>query len=268
MLMHMKNPGIRSVVMGLLATLIFGSIIIATVGRWGTMYFYGATVAALLLAIVALDVWRTAYGWTRALGAFATVVILECASIGVSLYFGWPFGRFQYTGLLGWEILGLVPWTVPVVWTFLLGASLALTRPPSLSADRKDRYSQIFSWCFDAALLSTLLDAAIEPVATRAGLKIFSVQIGFQGVPYQHFLGWFIISFLSCAAILAWTRGVMLRRDLAWSFTVGTSLLLAFWFALGVKFSLPLASALGIVMFCAVLFKQHRLERRETVIQI
>ncbi|OGL78699.1 hypothetical protein A3E39_04850 [Candidatus Uhrbacteria bacterium RIFCSPHIGHO2_12_FULL_60_25] len=267
MLIGMKRPTIRTAATGLLAVLILGSILILTVGRWGNMYFYGATLAALLFAIVTLDVWRTAYGWSRALGAFVTVVILECVSIGASLYFGWPFGRFQYTGLLGWEILGLVPWTVPVVWTFILAASLALTRPMSLPTNQKDRYSQTFSWCFDAALFSTLLDAAIEPVAARVGLKIFAVQAGFQGVPYQHMLGWFIVSFLCCAAILAWTRGVMLQGGLARPFTIGTLLLLAFWFALALKFNLPLAIAFGFVMFFAVLYKQRLIGRREVIIQ-
>ncbi|HWR00124.1 MAG TPA: carotenoid biosynthesis protein [Candidatus Methylomirabilis sp.] len=264
----MNRITVRSAATGLLAVLLIASALMILFGRWGNMYFYGATLTALLLGIVQLDAWRAAYGWLRSLGAYVTIFALATIAIGASMYLGWPLGRFQFTGLLGWELLGLVPWTVPVVWSFILAVSLALTRPMSLPAGARERYAEIFSWSFDAALFATLLDAVIEPVATRAGLKIYAQQVGFQGVPFQHFLGWFVTSFLLAAVVLAWTGALPLKAEVARHLSVSAALLILFWIALSITSAIPLATALGVVLILMIAWKQRRIERDVTRVQV
>lgn len=258
----MPRLTVRRVAGWLLTSLLLGSAIASITGLVGNLYFYGATIAALLMFAVVTDVWRAAFGWLRTLGAIASMLIITATAIGASLYLDWPLGRFRFTGLLGWEILGLVPWTVPVVWLTILAAALALTQKDIQVAQGRDRYAALFAWCFDAALLATLLDLAIEPLATRAGLKIFAPsQLGFAGVPYQHFLGWFAVSFLCCAAILAWTNGRRLNLDIARLLASTVIWLLVFWIALGLKLDLPLPTVLAFVLLLIVVWKRRRLAR-------
>jgi uncharacterized membrane protein len=142
-----------------------------------------------LLIIAAMLV----YGWLRALLAVLLVIVLSylVEALGVSTSF--PFGAYHYTNLLFPSLPGAVPLVVAFAWVLIVFGSYNLVKR-RMSAGRGMGVGSALL----GALLATLLDLAIEPVAAHVVQYWEWLAPGpanYYGVPLANFVAWFVVAF-------------------------------------------------------------------------
>lgn len=87
--------------------------------------------------------------------------------------------------------LGGVPLAIICGWAILL-----------YSLHDQFRHSKsIYKNALSVAVLMVLLDLVLEPVAVRVGLWQWGHAVGYYGLPYNNFFGWFLYAFLVVFAL-------------------------------------------------------------------
>ena len=153
-----------------------------------------AASALLILEGVMLTVaWMDEYG-PPALLAALVIAFFSYGVEALGVNTGFPFGQYRYTGVLFPILPGGVPLPVVFAWLMIIIAVRSLTvRPPLLVGGR---------WIIStlvSALLATLLDLVLEPVAfhlERYWIWLAPGNINFYGIPLVNFVAWFVVSLL------------------------------------------------------------------------
>jgi len=194
----------------------------------------------------------------------ATVLLLVAGGIGlvaeaVGTATGFPFGPYEYTGTLGWEVLD-VPAVIPLAWTMMAWPTLLLGRRLAASVlGRLDRWRSLgrrTTSSLRAALTAVLgglalaaWDLYLDPQMTDAGHWVFAspepALPGVPGIPLTNYAGWLLVAVLMISVLDA----VVPRRDvdesvpalmLAWTWLGSALANLAF-------FARPEVAAYGFV---------------------
>lgn len=140
------------------------------------------------------------FGWRRAVTLLLVgFAISLCAELtGTST--GLPFGPYSYTSLLGYRILGLVPFPIPMSWFFMLYCSVAMCGR-LLRAD--DSGTTRWRWAAVAGLILTAWDVAMDPAMTVATNHwIWHTRGIFYGMPLSNWFGWWLTGTLVARAML------------------------------------------------------------------
>lgn len=175
----------------------------------GPSYVILGTLSALAFAGSALG-WRKAL----ALGAAASALALGAELLGTSL--GLPFGDYAYSGLLGYRILGLVPFPIPLSWFYmLLGSLVIVARLRPAADDNRTRWT----WALAAGLLMVAWDISMDPAMVNTShwrwggemfrnanlpswLVSFFADDAFYGMPLSNWFGWLLTATLIARVML------------------------------------------------------------------
>ena len=146
------------------------------VPSWGE--WMGGFLIILQGSIMAL--WLLAEAGARGGVAAALIALLSFLIEYAGVSTGFPFGRYEYTGALGWKV-GSVPLPIPFAWLMVvpgvLQTAAALRRSAALIPA--------------AALLALWLDLLIEPVAAYiTGYWRWIDQGPYYGIPTSNFIAW------------------------------------------------------------------------------
>jgi len=154
-------------------------------------------------------------------------------SLGVELAgttAGLPFGEYHYSSLLGYRILGLVPFPIPISWFYMLTG--CLTMVARTCAPRDDAKSK-WRWAALAGAALVAWDVAMDPamVSTAhwtwgsgqlfrdAGLPAWLVAFfagdAFYRMPLSNWLGWFLTGTVIARVMLAVAPPSLLAARLA-----------------------------------------------------
>ncbi|WOO41869.1 carotenoid biosynthesis protein [Rubellicoccus peritrichatus] len=192
--------------------------------------------------VLLIDVARR-IGWLRALVTFAWVAGMSGIIEAIGAMTGFPFGSYAYTENFGPRLFGVLPLAIPFAWW-------AVLMPLHIGLLRFVEHNWISARTlpFIVGLFATLIDAALEPVATiERSYWIWSGGGLWYGVPWVNFLGWFGTATLLSFGV-QFASGVFLSRAYRWEnlhtvviplavlFTIIATFLLAnivasFWFA-------------------------------------
>jgi uncharacterized membrane protein len=155
--------------------------------------------------------WRDAV--TLAVAASALALGAELAGTSVGL----PFGDYTYSGLLGYRILGLVPFPIPLSWFYMLVGSLSIVARLSGSAAISP---SPWRWALGAGLLMVAWDISMDPAMVKTGhwhwgtgemftssalpgwLVSFFTADAFYGMPLSNWFGWLLTATLVARAML------------------------------------------------------------------
>jgi len=149
--------------------------------------FSGLTYVTLgALAAVLHATW--AFGLRRAALLFVAAVGLALGTELLGTSTGFPFGGYTYTSLLGYRILGLVPFPIPISWFYMLYCALALCA--RLFPARDDARTR-WLWAAAAAAILTAWDVAMDPAMVRTSHWVWRKSGVFYGMPLTNWLGWF-----------------------------------------------------------------------------
>ena len=119
---------------------------------------------------------------------------LVAEAVGVST--GIPFGHYDYTGTLGWEVLG-VPALVPLAWIMMAWPALVVAR--LLVPDRAALRVPVAAWAL------TAWDVFLDPQMVDAGHWRWDspepALPGVEGIPLTNFAGWLLVSLVICGLL-------------------------------------------------------------------
>jgi putative membrane protein len=143
-------------------------------------------------------------GWRRSLLMFASSFLLAFTAEALGVNFGWIFGRYYYTGALGFQIFG-VPLLAALAWEPIIYAAYLMSDllSPIVSAlPQITRQRPTAVWmALIGALATTAWDMMIDPIAVSQGWWVWVdggayVPYVANGVPVQNFMGWLGVAFL------------------------------------------------------------------------
>ena len=167
----------------------------ATVYSWGMQYAGGlhiifATAAMLLVGFRFL-------GARRTLLFFAIASVLSLGAELMGTITGFPFGEYRYTSGLGYQILGEVPFTIPLSWFYMGLASYLLA---IVLVGTGPGWRRPLASVFVGSLLLTAWDLVLDPAMAHPDLGV-RFWIWDQGgiyfdMPAQNFLGWVVTGFV------------------------------------------------------------------------
>ncbi len=173
--------------------------------------------------------------WTGALAMLA----FGCASVGprrTLLFFiaataisaaaeltgtktGWPFGGYEYTGFLGWKLLGRVPYTVPLSWFYMGFASFLLAT--KIVQQTRARNATLLSVALGAWLLMAW-DLVLDPAMASDKMSVMHFWVwkehgAYFGMPLRNLAGWLGTGLVFIAVGRSiWLRAYDARRMEAW----------------------------------------------------
>lgn len=181
--------------------------------------------------LAALAYLAASTGWRRAitLAVAASALALGAELAGTSI--GLPFGDYSYSGLLGYRILGLVPFPIPLSWFYMLTGSLVIVARLSRPGARQSSWS----WALGAGALMVAWDVSMDPAMVKtahwfwgsgamfrdaglplpAWLESFFTADAFYGMPLSNWFGWVLTATLIARVMLAVVPPVVVRDRLA-----------------------------------------------------
>ena len=143
---------------------------------WGE--WMGGFLIILQGSIIAL--WLLAEAEARGAVAAALIALLSFLIEYAGVSAGFPFGRYEYTGALGWKV-GSVPLPIPYAWLMVVPGAF-------MTAAALRRRAAVIPV---AALLALWLDLLIEPVAAYiTGYWRWIDQGPYYGIPTSNFIAW------------------------------------------------------------------------------
>lgn len=146
------------------------------------------------------------YGFLSALFISLLVIVLSYLVEAIGVNTGVPFGMYHYTAILFLHLPGGVPLAVMFAWILIVFGSYAWIH--------SDTRHLTIGTALSGALLATLLDMTIEPVAAHIVHYWEWVPpgpIGYYGVPFANFFAWFLIT----AGMLLLTGRFLTKRMLS-----------------------------------------------------
>ncbi len=165
--------------------------------------------------------------------AWLLFIIGSAVSLGSELLgtaTGFPFGEYRYTPLLGYRILGLVPFPIPISWFYMIYGCLVIC---SRLLPREDTGAMKWKWAAIAGLVLVAWDVSMDPAMVKtthwiwgsgerframgapAWLVAFFSEDIFYGMPLSNWLGWYITGTLIARLMLA------VVPPMAWATTAG-----------------------------------------------
>lgn len=173
----------------------------------GQVYILLGTFAALLHSAP-----RFGTGRAIALAVVSSGVALASELGGTNV--GLPFGPYHYTEMLGYRIMGDVPYPIPISWYYMLYGSLAICAR-LMTAD--DSSATKWRWALVGGAFLTAWDVAMEvqmtnvlPVHWAWDLAAFPDWVPafiktpfFYGMPLSNWIGWYVTGVL-IARLMLW----------------------------------------------------------------
>jgi len=139
----------------------------------------------------------TERGWRRALRFWVIASIVAMIFEYTSTHTGFPYGRYDYTGLTRGDeyYLSNVPVFVPLAHVVLMWAGRAIA-----IVGFRARSRNALPWL--AALGTVLVDLVVDPVSLHGrdwflgDMYRWESAKGYLGVPLWNFLGWYAVAWL------------------------------------------------------------------------
>lgn len=130
------------------------------------------------------------------LAGFVAVYVLSLSSELLGTTTGFPFGDYEYSGLLGAKWFSHVPYLIPLSWfTMALPSFVLVERTLS------DHLPMVGRWMLSALLL-TSWDLVLDPAMSFLVPYWLWGQAGsFYGMPWINLAGWFVTGFVLSAAL-------------------------------------------------------------------
>lgn len=148
--------------------------------------------------------------------AFASVVLASFLSEHIGTGYGFPFGGYEYSSLLGYKLGGRVPLVIPVSWFLMALPSWVLAN--RVFPGRRGRMGRLFL----AAYLLTAWDLALDPaMSLLTPYWIWETPGPYFGMPWVNLAGWMgtglvLMAILEVLGAREWAGGLDARWTLAY----------------------------------------------------
>ncbi len=177
------------------------------------------TVDILTGAIAMIAFGIASVGPRRTVLFFLAAVLISATAELTGTKTGFPFGGYEYTGFLGWQLLGRVPYTVPLSWFYMGFASFLLASKIIQQANVKNE--PFWSVVLGAWLLMAW-DLVLDPAMASDKMTVMHFWIwkehgAYFGMPLRNLAGWLGtgLAFIAAGRII-WMRSFDARAMIAW----------------------------------------------------
>jgi uncharacterized membrane protein len=151
-------------------------------------------------------------GWIKTLFFVVLVVAagLFFESLGVAT--GLVYGPYHYSDALGPKFLGLVPYLIPIAWTFMMYPSMVIAK--ALTPTRWNLFQRGITIAALSGVIMTAWDVMMDPMMVQGGNWVWDVKGAYFGVPLQNFWGWWLTTFVAVGLFLLITRKMAVKIPL------------------------------------------------------
>jgi carotene biosynthesis associated membrane protein len=164
---------------------------------------YGGSLHIIFGALTMLAFGAATIGWRKTGTFFVVAYVLSISSELIGTGTGWPFGNYEYTSFLGYQVLGRVPFTIPLSWFYVGFSSYLLA---NLLFTNRQGWQRGALAVIGGAYLLTVWDLVLDPAMAHDSLAvrfwIWSETGPYFGMPIKNFIGWT----LTAAAFMAVSR--------------------------------------------------------------
>jgi putative membrane protein len=178
----------------------------------GTVDIWTATLAMLFFG-------ASAIGWRRTLLFAVAATCISAAAELTGTKTGFPFGGYEYTGFLGWKLLGRVPYTVPLSWFYMGFASYLLAvRIIQRRSDERAFWPGVLLGAWLLMAWDLVLDPAMaSDRLTYIHFWVWKEHGAYFGMPLRNLAGWLGtgLAFIAAGRLL-WGGPVEARRIEPW----------------------------------------------------
>lgn len=152
---------------------------------------------------------RTGWRWIR---AFSVIYLISLTSETLGTTYGFPFGVYRYTDLLGMRLFDRVPLLIPLSWFLMALPAYVLARSRFARSDRR-----VPRLLLGAGLL-TLWDLSLDPAMSYLTKYWQWGESGvYYGMPLINLAGWFITGLAIMLALeLLQTGSWSARLSIKW----------------------------------------------------
>lgn len=174
----------------------------------------------IIVATLVLAIKMFRHSDLRWLGGFAAVAVISFLSEHIGTGYGFPFGGYEYTGLLGSRVGGRVPFVIPISWFLMTLPSWVLAS--MLFPGRRALIPRLVL----AAYLLTAWDLALDPAMSYlTPYWVWEDPGPFYGMPWVNLAGWMgtglvLMATLEALRVREWTARLDVRWVLAYYLTV------------------------------------------------
>ena len=158
-------------------------------------------------------------GTRRTVLFFLVAVLISATAELTGTKTGFPFGGYEYTGFLGWQLAGRVPYTVPLSWFYMGFASFLLASKIIQQTNIKNE--SFWSVVLGAWLLMAW-DLVLDPAMASDKMTVMHFWIwkehgAYFGMPLRNLAGWLGtgLAFIAAGRII-WMRSFDARAMVAW----------------------------------------------------
>jgi uncharacterized membrane protein len=145
-------------------------------------------------------------GWKKTiiLGIIVFLTGLFFESLGVAT--GLVYGPYHYTNQLGPKFLGLVPFIIPIAWTFMMYPSMIIAQHiiPDISTGVKRGLAVAAL----SGVVMTAWDVVMDPMMVFGGNWVWEIEGACFGIPLQNFGGWWLTTFTAVGLYLLLSKKI------------------------------------------------------------
>lgn len=156
------------------------------------------TISALFQVSAVLIALRQTWSTMRVIVTFVIVAVLTFGAEWMGSTTGVPFGDYAYTDGLQPQVAG-VPLLIPIAWMMMLGPAWAVAQRITAALPNGVLRAVAFSCVSGAAM--TAWDLYLDPQMVAWGFWEWAEPVGYFGIPWVNFAGWFIVSALVTLAV-------------------------------------------------------------------
>lgn len=174
----------------------------------------------ILVAGIVLAIKLYRHSDPRWLAGFGAVALISFLSEHIGTGYGFPFGGYEYTSLLGYKVGGRVPFVIPISWFLMALPSWVLA---SMLFPRR---GGLIPRIVLGAYFLTAWDLALDPAMSYlTPYWIWENPGPFYGMPWVNLAGWMgtglvLMGALELLDVRGWTAKLDVRWVLAYYLTV------------------------------------------------
>ena len=162
---------------------------------WGEDILPRAITIGLFAQFIAVvSITHHAWGLKRTAFTFITVAVMTWLAEFIGSSTGLPFGEYNYTDILQPQF-GHVPLIIPIAWFMMLPSAWVVAQSITRYDNQKTTKQHIILASVSALAL-TAWDLFLDPQMVSWNFWIWETPIGYFGIPWINYFGWFITAFI------------------------------------------------------------------------
>lgn len=152
------------------------------------------TIGLLAQFLAVVYITQNTWGLKRTTLTFIAVAIMTWSAEFIGSTTGFPFGDYSYTDILQPQ-LGHVPLIIPIAWFMMLPPAWVVAQTIT-GFDNNKTIRQHMIFASISALALTAWDLFLDPQMVNWNFWIWDHPVGYFGIPWVNYFGWFLTAFI------------------------------------------------------------------------